>query len=110
MFDVNRAHQTPLQILLALSENGTKGYQHTFANQQLVQRLRDMATDVSLSQVPFRIRHLALIPCASLLIVTHRPKSQAQTDRRVLFLVQGLRCESVREVTWRRALTRICFV
>lgn len=34
------------QILLALSENGTKGYQHSFANQQLVQRLRDMATDV----------------------------------------------------------------
>ncbi|KAJ9093564.1 hypothetical protein QFC19_008291 [Naganishia cerealis] len=35
-----------LTILRALSENGTKGYQHSFANAQLIQRLREMATDV----------------------------------------------------------------
>ncbi|KAJ9100681.1 hypothetical protein QFC21_003726 [Naganishia friedmannii] len=34
-----------LTILRALSENGTKGYQHSFANAQLIQRLREMATD-----------------------------------------------------------------
>lgn len=62
MHDPSKAKHTPFQILLALSENGTKGYQHTFANQQLIQRLRDMATDVSLSQVPSRIQYPLLTP------------------------------------------------
>ena len=34
-----------LTLLRALSENGGKGYKATFANEQLLQRLKDMATD-----------------------------------------------------------------
>ena len=35
------------QLLRAMSENGGKGYKSSFANEQLLERLKDMATDVS---------------------------------------------------------------
>jgi hypothetical protein len=97
--------------LRALSENGGKGYKATFANEQLLQRLKDMATDVR-TVWPVVTRSTKLtghLPLRS--AVSGRSQGQKEATFSLPLLEVGVWCKSWREtIRTDRALTVPCAI